>query len=511
MRAALNKTRQLKYEAERLKDRTLARRKVFFPDKIRKHVTPEADTLERAELPLPASDIAENDTGLPAPTISDRARYVELWCKHGSWVICDTCGALRPRPLQPVDLRRVAPPTVPKCAYCRRGEYVPQPGDVPAPLRDLGHASVGALRPLEIDTGVYERAQYGYRIHNGMVSFAWAKDDVVDKIAALPKRRHRVAARAAYDHLMNSNETAYREWIKRHRDFLRRRPHADERQRKQPLRFIEEEGLECAVWPQLYWRTDLCETVERATDVRRLQARHTGLANFASSRRKSHKHSDGANQSDREDNDSLGTNDTTDSDAEDVTKGAPRVRRLPTQSKYIAMIRAGTKIVEGRIRNGIAAEIRVGDLLQFGDVTKKVAKVLHFKGFKDMLETVGVKKALPDCQSVREGVAVYHNFRNYADLARRYGVVAFQFDKKATPPPRGPRMRRRRRVEDSSEGSDAPDPGARTPENDTDQSSDSEKEHGRHSIRKSFLRKVPKRANSYRPSHFSPFPCRLKL
>ena len=211
MKAELNATRQLKYEAERLKDRTLARRKVFFPDKIRKHVTPEADTIERAELPLPASDIAENDTGLPAPTISDRARFVELWCKHGSWVICDTCGALRPRPLQPVDLRRVAPPTVPKCAYCRRGEYVPQPGDVPAPLRHLGHTSVSALRPLEIDTGVYERAQYGYRVHKGMVSFAWAKDDVVDKIAALPKRRHRVAARAAYDHLMNSNETAYQE------------------------------------------------------------------------------------------------------------------------------------------------------------------------------------------------------------------------------------------------------------------------------------------------------------
>ena len=462
VKAKLNATKQLKYENEVLRDRTLARRKIFFPENIRKHITSAADAAERAELPLPASDATNNDTGMPSPTTSARAQSVELWCKHGSWVSCETCGSLRPRPLQPNDLRRLAQPTVPRCVHCTRKHYVPQLGDVPMALQGLGHRSLSALRPLEIDTGVYERAQYGYRVHTGMVSFAWATHDVVDKINALTKRRHKVAARAAYDYLMNSKESAYRDFVKRHRHFLQRHPHADERHRKQPLRFIEEEGLECSIWPHLYWRRDLCETVERATDVRRLRARHTGITP-ASGRQYNN------------------------SDSDKTTRGdKSRLRKLPIQTKYATMICAGTKVVEGRTNTGIAAEIRVGDRLQLGSVTKRVEKVMHFKGFKEMLENVGVKKALPDCNSVREGVAIYHSFRNYANLARNYGVVAFRLANDTNP---SSRKRRRRNVEDSSDDGSHEDEPA--PNSDTDDTSNgSDREHGRHSIRRSFLRKV---------------------
>ena len=30
-----------------------------------------------------------------------------------------------------------------------------------------------------------------------------------------------------------------------------------------PLRFIEEVGIECALWPNLYWNIELCETFVR--------------------------------------------------------------------------------------------------------------------------------------------------------------------------------------------------------------------------------------------------------
>ena len=33
-------------------------------------------------------------------------------------------------------------------------------------------------------------------------------------------------------------------------------------------------GLECAVWPTLYWKTSMCETHERYTDQRRLEREH---------------------------------------------------------------------------------------------------------------------------------------------------------------------------------------------------------------------------------------------
>ena len=56
-----------------------------------------------------------------------------------------------------------------------------------------------------------------------------------------------------------------------------------------PLNFLETPGLECAVWPELYWHRNLCETVTRANHEnprkRRRAARQqqTGERNSSSS------------------------------------------------------------------------------------------------------------------------------------------------------------------------------------------------------------------------------------
>lgn len=76
----------------------------------------EAEKLEVAALPLLADDVAENDTGLPAASEQEgRAKRVEQWCKHGSWQMCAMCGSMHPRPMRPMDVKRVAPPSIKKC------------------------------------------------------------------------------------------------------------------------------------------------------------------------------------------------------------------------------------------------------------------------------------------------------------------------------------------------------------------------------------------------------------
>ena len=42
--------------------------------------------------------------------------------------------------------------------------------------------------------------------------------------------------------------------------------------------FVEEVGLECALWPHLYWRTDMCESHERSTDCRRVERKSRKFA-----------------------------------------------------------------------------------------------------------------------------------------------------------------------------------------------------------------------------------------
>ena len=118
------------------------------------------------DLPQPeADDIAENECGLPMPATSERAAFVEQWCKFGSWAICKECRSLQPRPLEPVDTRRVAPAemTAKKCKQCSGKQWVPQPQDIPKVLQKLSLKLSKVLRPLDIDVGPVKKANNGYR------------------------------------------------------------------------------------------------------------------------------------------------------------------------------------------------------------------------------------------------------------------------------------------------------------------------------------------------------------
>ena len=66
-------------------------------------------------------------------------------------------------------------------------------------------------------------------------------------------------------------ESGYRHFIKKHKKFLQKKPNATQEERRLPLQFIESPGIECALWPTLYFCYTMCETVERATDARRLR------------------------------------------------------------------------------------------------------------------------------------------------------------------------------------------------------------------------------------------------
>eukprot|EP00973_Karenia_brevis_P058619 8163463-Karenia_brevis.AAC.1 len=45
-----------------------------------------------------------------------------------------------------------------------------------------------------------------------------------------------------------------------------------------------------------------------------------------------------------------------------------------------------------------------------------------------MLQVLGYERALPDAQSLDQAVRIYHKFRGYKDLAKQYGVVAFELE-----------------------------------------------------------------------------------
>ena len=112
-------------------------------------------------------DVVAEEVGPPLPpaNYSDLSRGLESWCLRGSWAMCRDCGSLQPRPLHEIDLAGDPKVDLPpkQCRRCSgaRDHYVPQPEDVPEPLRGLSGAMSGPRRaprtPLAAGTAIGRR------------------------------------------------------------------------------------------------------------------------------------------------------------------------------------------------------------------------------------------------------------------------------------------------------------------------------------------------------------------
>ena len=385
----LKEKEKLEYQALVRRDQRVPRRKFFFPEKQLARAGDEAEAAEKAAVKEACGEIghvAPNDTDLPLPT-DQKAKMVEKWCKHGSWGMCEECHSMCPRKLTPMDLKRVNKAIVPKnqCTACKHDEYVPQPEHIPPPLRDLKPRVMEALRPLEIDIGCIERVPNGYMFHNAMMAFAWKMRNVETEIAALRKRGDRRAAKAAFEFLLGSEDSAYKELLEEHQKFLNQYGNrAPLQKRKRPLRFIETEGLECCLWPHLYWHRNLCETVARAShDSRRgvlkpLQRRAADTSSdedCASLEDAEKEEGDEGDEGEEEDNQ--------DFVAEDAEEAAPNI----------------VAAEQGRIRRSFLRKV-LSPVIGYG----ADYLLLHFVFDLSMWTTIGTKKNL----AARTGVALRH-------------------------------------------------------------------------------------------------------
>ena len=257
-----------------------------------------------------AEEEIENDSGLPPAKMSRLSQNFEQWCRFHSWSMRSSCHCLTTRDLTEGTLHKdqtvhITEKACPQCRGSAAGA-APQWDDVPPALQALPSSVREALVPLEIDVGPFVRAQNqggyptGYRQHSTMMRFRWKPAKVKQTIQGLPRAERR-QARAAYDYLMAHQDVCtYEEFITEHGKYLaaheagsisiygaflhgkrfripllvflrvRLCQEPDERQRRRRLQFIERVGLECALWPWLFWRTDLCFSHVRANDPRRL-------------------------------------------------------------------------------------------------------------------------------------------------------------------------------------------------------------------------------------------------
>ena len=125
---------------------------------------------------------------------------------------------------------------------------------MPEPLRGLSTEVLEALRVLQIDVGPGERAmptawRPATAKHGKMLRLSWRPEQ--------PRRRSRRTSACRF--LKGSEDSTCACYLQEHKHAAAA-AHAH----------IEETGVENAVWPDLHWTTDTCETCAPESDVRRL-------------------------------------------------------------------------------------------------------------------------------------------------------------------------------------------------------------------------------------------------
>ena len=241
----------------------------------------EKKRLQRKFPSLYGEEAREDSSWMPR-----RAAAFQTWCLEDSWRMCSCCGRMVPQPFTAKHAtgKGAQSSEIAACGHCKSGGttgyWAPSPVDVPRRLRKLSPEAVEALRPLDIHVGGEWRVPNGYLIHNDMMRFSFKTTSVEDNIAKLP-RRQRERAEKALEYLLQDDSSYYACFWELHHRNLRRRARAIDRgeiwfgtpAKRMPSNFIETVGIECALWPHLYWCVEMTETYVRSQDARRLRRR----------------------------------------------------------------------------------------------------------------------------------------------------------------------------------------------------------------------------------------------
>lgn len=235
---------------------------------------------------------------LPKASQSYEAAALQIWCEFNSWAICAVCKAAQPRELTVEGVQKILSPYVPKslCIFCKNLRAPPRAELTAAELQGLPAAVAKALCCVEPDFGPEECSRdrfgrgNGYRVHMALVTFSWPESSVEDQIAALDQAGRQMAE-AALEWLLNhsgpsKNESAYATFYKAHHEFLAKHPQAERCQRRRWLRFLEAEGLECALWPHLFLGADMLDLAPAAIPGQAGSQRRGGHLGAAGLRRR---------------------------------------------------------------------------------------------------------------------------------------------------------------------------------------------------------------------------------
>lgn len=186
--------------------------------------------------------------------LTEEADIVAFWVKHQSWSYCVTCGSLTTEKMLPSYANR-RPIHASLTCSCSKDRYtLSSPDEVSLRLLDLTQEDILILRPLDIHTGDYQKKQHGYRVRTSSFRVSWSSKSVQEKINGVTDAASRRRCALAYTQLIRDNRSDYNKFIQM-RDVAQKNPWPYEIYSNEAYK-----GIECALWPNLYYSCDLCES-----------------------------------------------------------------------------------------------------------------------------------------------------------------------------------------------------------------------------------------------------------
>jgi len=113
-----------------------------------------------------------------------------------------------------------------------------------------------------------------------------------------------------------------------------------------------------------------------------------------------------------------------------MVKHILRVRKIDRY--FFEAIKLGKKTIETRVATKKYRKIKQGDILEFtcgrNRLVKRVAEAHLFKDIDTLVETLGLKKIMPQVFSLKEAKEIWQSFPKYREKIKKYGLVAFELE-----------------------------------------------------------------------------------
>lgn len=180
---------------------------------------------------------------------------LHFWATYSSWSYCLKCKSLFSKILPYNFSKRAKNKSVTVCSCSTERYVIPLYENIPTVLLNLTVEDINVLRPFYLFFENTETQSHGYRVKCCPIKLRISNKSVLAKIAALSDETQKERCKNAYNYLISSEESKYSH-------FVHLRDHISEQDRTLNLfNFKDTEGIECALWPNLYPFTSWCESM----------------------------------------------------------------------------------------------------------------------------------------------------------------------------------------------------------------------------------------------------------